>query len=33
MEQYKEKLRVQNILLAISCVILASFTILGFLAD
>ena len=33
MEQYKEKLRVQNILLAISCVILASFTILGFLAE
>lgn len=33
MEQYKEKLKIQNIVLAVSCVILAAFSALGFVAE
>nr|MBQ8245193.1 hypothetical protein [Oscillospiraceae bacterium] len=33
MEQYKEKLKLQNGILAVSCVILACFTVLGFIAE
>ena len=33
MESYREKLKVQNVILVIGCVVLAAFCVLGFLGE
>ena len=33
METYREKLKIQNVTLAVACVILAVFCVLGFLGE